>query len=152
MTVSLDPTYGCGTTTCIYTITFLKMNANLPLITVDATFTEGNELWVEVEEVQAGQAAAEIAQSPFSLTVMPNTTSAAYSEAYGQGLTQGTTGATSVFTIQVYTHTHTHTYTYIHPFLIYVPTRALSVYTYTPICIPLFLFIPLPSSLLPSSP
>ena len=100
VTVTLDPVYGCGTTTCIYTITYLRMNANLPLITVDATFVEGNELLVEVMEVQAGQAAAEIAQSPFALTVMPNTTSAAYSEAYGQGLTQGTTGATSVFSIQ----------------------------------------------------
>ena len=101
VSVTLDPVYGCTATTCIYTITFLHMNANLPLVTVDATFVEGNELWVEVAEVQAGQAAAEIAQSPFSLTVMPNTTSAVYSEAYGPGLTQGITGATSVFAIQV---------------------------------------------------
>ena len=92
--------YTCTTTMCTYTVTFLNQNANLPSLSVGSAFVTGNELLVEVIELQAGKPSTDVMGSPFTLHVVPNATDAAYSVAYGRGVMQGTTGVPSAVYLQ----------------------------------------------------
>ena len=92
--------YACTTTSCVYSVTFLHQNAHLPPLSVGSAFATGNELLVEVTELQAGQPSTDIAGSPFALNVVPSTTDASFSVAYGRGVMQGTTGMPSAVYLQ----------------------------------------------------
>jgi hypothetical protein len=85
---------------CIFSITFLGMNADLPLIRVTDDNVEGNGLQVSVIEVRKGSAASHIFGSPFNLYVTPALTDSSFSLAYGKGLKLGVTGTESYFLIQ----------------------------------------------------
>ena len=100
VTVATDGAVGCGSTVCRYTVTFLGLNDDLPMLTIDLSYAGGNELVAGVEEVVQGRGAVDINQSPFALTVAPGPTHPATSAAYGQGLSVGTTGLPSPFSLQ----------------------------------------------------
>lgn len=92
---------GCSIgNTCSYLVTFHSLNQDIPLIVIDASAVTGNALVARSTEITKGVAALNIAGSPFSLTVAPNTTSSSFSTAHGQGLVRGVTGVTSSLTIQ----------------------------------------------------
>jgi hypothetical protein len=90
----------CDTINCRYTLTFLNMDANVPSITIDDNMITGNSMIHRVTTILHGRDASDIIDSPFTMFTSPDTTNAAYTTAYGQGLVYGVTGTTSKFTIQ----------------------------------------------------
>lgn len=83
-----------------FQITFHNMNANVPEITVNAGSLIGAHLAVNVKEIVQGMASTAVGGSPFKLIVLPNSTDAQYSVAYGMGLSNVSAGQLARFTIQ----------------------------------------------------
>ena len=90
----------CDSSYCAFQITFIGMNQNLPLVTVDRNGITGNGIRVSVTEAQAGALAQDILQSPFELSVVPGLADAALSWAAGPGLSSCNTGDVATFVIQ----------------------------------------------------
>jgi hypothetical protein len=85
---------------CQYSIIFLNMNQDMPAVEIDSHLLVGNGVQTHVSELVKGGASLQISNAPFTLSVMPNVTNAAYSTAFGSGLVTGITGETSKFRIQ----------------------------------------------------
>jgi hypothetical protein len=89
-----------GSFKCSFTIEFFNLNKNIPNVQIDSSALVGNELTVRVTEKQKGSPAEDIIGSPFTLTIYPNITNAAFTNAYGEGLFYGVAGISSNFRIQ----------------------------------------------------
>lgn len=89
-----------ASSSCSFVITFFGLDQNIPLIGIDAAAVTGNAMNYSVSELVMGQPAIDIAGSPYTVQVLPNVTSAAFSTAYGPGLISGFTGVAATFSIQ----------------------------------------------------
>jgi hypothetical protein len=83
-----------------FLITFVGLDQDVPPISVFPNLLVGNGLQVVVSEVQKGSPSKDLSNSPFLLNVVPNLTDAAFSTAFGPGLSYGVTGEVSTFSIQ----------------------------------------------------